>query len=269
LDSLLIIRGDSPQLYIQDGGHFYPLQNPDASLPEKFWVGSSSIYSGSIVGTETPLSPLNPIKDYLLSTSYGFHSIQPLTFFDSLVEDLPAIPTLYDGSYSFSSQSGAYHILAGVVTDGYDDYAFFCAKRASSTFVRIVPPLQFKEAIHLTSRYAKFWVSNPPGSTPVQGEVPAEYCRYGIMISGGSSGASRFLDFSYQVFKDWVSFSGRTTEPCTVQVVIKRLETMEVVKNLSTSTSGSNNSFYLATHLEPGDYTYEACAYPVGSGSES
>jgi len=204
--------------------------------------------------------------DDSLSSSYGFYVSQSLTFFDSLIADLPAVPTLYDGSYSFSSQSGAYHVLAGVVTDGYDDYAFFCAKRSSSTFVRIVPPLQFKEAIHLTSRYAKFWVSDPPGSTPVQGEVPAEYCRYGIMVSG-SSGTSKFLDFSYQVFKDWISFSGRTSEPCTVQVIIKRLETMEVVKNLSTSTSGSNNSFYLATHLEPGDYTYEACAYPLGPGS--
>jgi hypothetical protein len=213
----------------------------------------------------TPSSPLNPIKDFLLSTSYGLYVAYSLTFFDNLVSDLPAIPTLYDGSYSFSSQSEAYHILAGVVTDGYDDYVFFCSKRASSTFVRIVPPLQFKEAIHLTSRYAKFWVSNPPGSTPVQGEVPAEYCRYGIMASGSSS-TSKFLDFSYQVFKDWISFSGRTSEPCTVQVVIKRLETMEVVKNLSTNTSGSNNSFYLSTHLEPGDYTYEACAYPIGSG---
>jgi len=264
LDSLLIISGDSPQLYTQDGDYFYPLQDPDASLPEKFWVGSSNLYFGVILLESTPVPPFNPIKDYLLSTSYGFHSIQPLTFFDSLVTDLPAIPTLYDGSYSFSSQSGAYHILAGVVTDGYDDYAFFCAKRASSTFVRIVPPLRFKEAIHLTSRYAKFWVSNPPGSTPVQGGVPDEYCRYGIMAFGSSS-TSKFLDFSYQVFKDWVSFSGRASEPCTVQVVIKRLETMEVVKNLSTATSGSNNSFYLATHLESGDYTYEACAYPLGS----
>ncbi len=266
MDSILIISGDSPRLYIQDGNYLYPLQNPDASLPEKFWMGSSSIYSGSIFGMGTPSSPINPVKDYLLSTAYGFYVSQSLTFFDSLVNDLPAVPTLYDGSYSFSSQSGAYHILAGVVTDGHDDYAFFCAKRASSTFVRIVPPLQFKEAIHLTSRYAKFWVSNPPGSTPVQGEVPAEYCRYGIMVFG-SSGTSKFLDFSYQVFKDWVSFSGRTSEPCTIEVVIKRLETMEVVKNLSTATSGSNNSFYLATHLEPGDYTYEACAYPVGSYS--
>ena len=268
MDSLLIISGDSPQLYIQDGNYFYPLQNPDASLPEKLWAGSSSVYSGSIIGVGTPLSPLSPKIEISLHLFYGFYVTNSLTFFDSLVTDLPAVPTLYDGSYSFSSQSGAYHILAGVVTDGYDDYAFFCAKRASSTFVRIVPPLQFKEAIHLTSRYAKFWVSNPPGSTPVQGEVPAEYCRYGIMVSG-SSGTSKFLDFSYQVFKDWVSFSGRTSEPCTIQVVIKRLETMEVVKNLSTSTSGSNNSFYLATHLEPGDYTYEACAYPVGSDSGS
>ncbi len=266
MDSLLIISGEPPQLYVRDGGHFYPLQNPDASLHEKFWVGSSTTYLGSVVLGGAPLSPINLVKDYLLSTSYGFYVSQALTFFDSLVSDLPAIPTLYDGSYSFSSRSGAYHILAGVVTDGQGDYLFFCAKRASSTFVRIVPPHRFKEAIHLTSRYAKFWVSNPPGSTPAQGEVPVEYCRYGAMTSD-SFGASKFIDFSYQVFKDWVSFSGRTSEPCTIEVVIKRLETLEVVKNLSTTTSGSNNSFYLATHLEPGDYTYEACAYPVGSDS--
>jgi hypothetical protein len=41
---------------------------------------------------------------------------------------------------------------------------------------------------------------------------------------------------------------------------------METVKSLSTTTLGSNNFFYLTTHLEPGDYTYEACAYSVGSG---
>jgi len=266
LNSILIIRGDSPRLLVQDGDHFYPLQNPDASLGEKFWVGSYTTYSGSIVGEDTPLIPINPIEDYLLA-SYGFYISEVLTFFDSLLSERPAIPILYDGSYSFSSEPEAYHILAGLATDGYDDYAFFCAKKASLTFVRITPPFRFKEAIHLTSKYAKFWVSNPPGSTPVQGEVPEEYCRYGI-ISLGSSTTSKFIDFSYQVFKDWVSFSGRASEPCTVQVVIKRLETMEVVKNLSTSTSGSYNSFYLATHLEPGDYTYEACAYPLGSDSE-
>ncbi len=266
MDSLLIVGGSSPQPPLGDGNYFYPIQNTNASLPDKLWLGSSSTYSGSVVGWNSPLSPLTPTKDYLLSISYGFYVSQSLTFFDNLVSDLPAVPTLYDGSYSFSSQSGAYHVLAGVVTDGYDDYAFFCAKRSHSTFVSIVPPFQFKEAIHLTSRYAKFWVFNPPGSTPVQGAVPSEYCRYGILVSGSSS-TSKFLDFSYQVFKDWVSFSGRTSEPSTIRVEIKRLETMVVVKSLSTNTSGSGNSFYLATHLEPGDYTYEACAYPLGPGS--
>jgi len=238
----------------------------DASSPENLVIPTEARAGGQALSQYPPLPRAITTKNPSLISDLIYNHIKVfklMTFFDSLLEDFPATPTYYDGEYSFSSQPGAYHIIAGLVTDGVDDYTYFCAKRTNTTFVRISPPMTLKEAIQITSKYAKFWVSVPPGSNLEERRPPDEYCKFGFLLSMGEGGGSRFLDFSYQVFKDWVSFSGRTSEPSRVEVIIKRLDTMEVVKTLSTETSGSSNSFYLATSLEPGDYTYEACPYPL------
>ncbi len=187
-----------------------------------------------------------------------------LSFFDSLVSDLPAIPSTYDGNYSFSTVSGAYHLVGGVLEeeDG-ERYLYFCVKRASSTFVNIRPPYPIREVVQMTSRYARLWRGSPVGPPFVQGQVPDQYCHISIYDSGGdSTGLARFLNFSFQVYLDWVSFSGRVdgNEECLVRIEIKKIPEMIVVKNIQTYTE--NRRFYTSTHLEPGEYMYEAYAYP-------
>ena len=192
-----------------------------------------------------------------------------LSFFDSLVSDLPANPTQYDGMYSFSSTSGAYHMIGGILEnpDNKQRYLFFCVKRASSSFVLISPPYPIKEVIQMTSRYANMWIGNP-GTPLSQGQMPTQYCHLATMEEGSRvAGLSEFKNLTIQVFHDWVAFSGEVggVEEVNLLIEIKRIPEMTVVKTLSGTTTGRR--FYLDTHLPPGEYTYEAYAYTSSSGS--
>ncbi|AYJ73969.1 hypothetical protein phiLo_117 [Thermus phage phiLo] len=199
----------------------------------------------------------------------NFTFVQLLSFFDSLVSDLPAIPTNYDGNYSFSSVPGAYHMIGGILEnpDNEQRYLFFCVKRASSSFVLISPPYPIKEVIQMTSRYANMWIGNP-GTLLSQGQMPTQYCHLATMEEGsGVAGLSEFKNLTIQVFHDWVAFSGEVggEEEANLLIEIKRIPEMTVVKTLSGTTTGRR--FYLDTHLPPGEYTYEAYAYASSSGS--
>lgn len=249
---------------------------PDASaLSESLSVVTNNISTYNIVkavsgliktGSVSVLLPTGPLSRGL---SRRISQIIPTSFFDYLVSDLPAVPTIYDGRYSYSTQSGAYHAIMGILRDPQnpdEPLLYFCLKRASSTFVRIEPPYPLTEAAQITSRYAKFWLSGDEGleSAP----VPDQYCKVGL-LSQGSGGSGYVQEFSYQVYKDWVVFEGKTSSDGNVEITIKRVENgqaSQVVKREVVATV--NKQFSYTTHLPPGEYTYEVCAYSSGSESE-
>ena len=193
-----------------------------------------------------------------------------LSFFDSLASDLPAIPTNYDGAYSFSSVSGAYHLVGGILLDVTSEqrYVYMCMRRASGSFVSIAPPYPIVEVVQVTSRYARFWRGNPVGPPLQQSTVPDQYCILSALVESPYPGTVNFKNLTIQVFHDWVAFSGEVMgdEEASVLIEIKRIPEMTVVRTLSGTTT--NKRFYLDTHLPPGEYTYEAYAFqPPEEGS--
>lgn len=196
-----------------------------------------------------------------------FREAQPLSFFDYLVSDIPAVATQYDGEFSVSTRRGAYHIIAGESVDpNWPDevYAFFCMKKAdpSSFAVRIVPPLKPIKAVQMSSMYANFWIFDNQGNTQSQ-PVPDVYCKYGLLIEASQPGAqNRVNTFSFQIFPEWVVFSGETREEGRAVITIKKAEDGQVVQVINAQTQ--NRRFEATFHLPPGEYTYEVCGETGG-----
>ncbi len=254
---------------------FVPGLYPDASaLSESLSVVVNNVSTYNMVKRieelikTGPMSVPPPAGVLFQALSRRIRELIPTSFFDYLVSDLPAVPTIYDGHYSYSTQSGAYHAIMGILRDPQnpdEPLLYFCLKRASSTFVRIEPPYPLTEAAQITSRYARFWLSGEEGleSAP----VPNQYCKVGL-LSQGSGGSGYVQEFSYQVYKDWVVFEGKTSSEGSVEITIKKVENgqaSQVVKREVVATV--NKQFSYTTHLPPGEYTYEVCAYSSGSGS--
>lgn len=217
-----------------------------------------------------PMSVPPPAEVLFQGLSGRIRELVPTSFFDYLISDRPAVPTMYDGRYSYSTQPGAYHAIMGILRNPQnpdEPLLYFCLKRASSTFVRIEPPYPPVEVAQVTSKYAKFWLSRQEGleSAP----VPDQYCRVGSILQGSEgSGPGSVEEFSYQVYKDWVVFEGKTSSEGNVEITIKKVENgqaSQVVKREVVATV--NKQFSYTTHLPPGEYTYEVCAYSSGSGS--
>jgi hypothetical protein len=147
-----------------------------------------------------------------------------------------------------------------------ENLLFFCMKKApeDKTYVSIQPPYPIQEAAHITSRYAAFWLAGVP--EPTSAPVPDQYCKIGYLGSTGGGGANRVSEFSYQVYHDWVVFSGKTVQDGMVEIVIKKVENgqaTQVVRSETVATQGK--AFSYTTHLPPGEYSYEVFAYTPSS----
>ena len=196
----------------------------------------------------------------------------PTSFFEYMVSDLPAIPVRFDGTFSYSTRRGAYHAIMAVLKDPNnpdEDLLFFCMKKApeGKTYVSIQPPYPIQEAAQITSRYATFWLAGVP--EPTSAPVPDQYCKLGYLASTGEGVANRVSEFSYQVYHDWVVFSGKTVQDGMVEIVIKKVENgqaTQVVKSETVATQGK--AFSYTTHLPPGEYSYEILAYTPSSQGE-
>lgn len=237
------------------------------SVNTSLYYSSTKAVSNRVLPTTAPLVLPHP---FLLLPPHK--EIVPTTFFDYLVSDLPAIPVRFDGTFSYSTRRGAYHAIMAVLKDPDnpdEDLLFFCMKKApeDKTYVSIRPPYPIQEAAQITSRYATFWLAGVP--EPTSAPVPDQYCKLGYLASTGEGGANRVSEFSYQVYHDWVVFSGKTVQDGVVEIVIKKVENgqaTQVVRSETVATQGK--AFSYTTHLPPGEYSYEVFAYTPSSQGE-